>query len=602
MAVTTAFERVCDALQRAGKTVGNGDRSRAAQCPAHDDRRASLSVTASTGHALIHCHAGCLTTDVLHAIGLTTSDLFDEPRQSAGNASWSPYGEVVAAYDYVDATGHLLFQVCRTADKQFPLRRPDRTAKSGWSWKLGNTPRVLYRLPAVLAAVAESTTVFIVEGEKDVHAAEAAGYTATCNPGGAGSWRHEYADTLAGAEVVVICDRDKPGRAHGRMVAASLRGIAELVRLVEPVEGKDLSDHLAAGHSIEQLSLVAEDPDDAPPPPEPPEEEGNQPVSALDLLRSYVLSGDQVEAIPPPEPLVAEWLDLESLAVLYGRPGGGKSFLAIDIALHVATSSWWHHYAVAGGNVLYVAAEGRRGLGIRQRAWRMHNRHHAPIPNIRWLPRAVNLLDPVNAQALIELAAEVQPTLVVIDTLARSMIGGDENASRDMGRAVDAADRIKHRTGACVLLVHHSGKDQAQGARGHSSLLGAVDTELELKNAGDGILTLANTKQKESIEQAPLRFTLVPTDDSAAIGRYSGRGGIDSVISQKALVTLDALRAISLPGGVPTTTWREKASGDGTGRSTFYEHVKTLVDRRLVQNIGTDKRPLYIPSDQGEHQ
>lgn len=601
MKVTTAYERVLNALSDVGKDYRDRGDSAAAQCPAHDDHRPSLTVTRATDRALVCCNAGCNIDDVLGALNLTRSDLFDHT--NGKDPLWSPYGPLVAIYDYVDATGHLLFQVCRTSEKQFPQRRPDSTAKGGWNWKLGDTPRVLYRLPKVLAAVADGEAIYVVEGEKDVHSIEAQGHVATCNPGGAKKWRHEYAEVLRGADVIIVCDRDTPGRAHGRMVEASLRGVAGLVRLVEPAEGKDVTDHLAAGYDLEQLAVVPDSVDDGPPLEEPDDEPDEQaePLSAIDQLRQALIHGNDVEQIPPPEPLVTEWLDLESLAVLYGRPGGGKSFVSMDLSLHIATGSWWHGHEVAAGHVLYIAAEGKRGLGIRQRAWRSLNNIYSDIERMHYLPRVVNLLDPVFSAALAQIASEIQPRLVVIDTLARSMPGGDENTGKDMGQVIAAADRIKNLTGACILIVHHSGKDQTQGARGHSSLLGAVDTELELKNGGDGILVLSNTKQKEALEQPPLRLALIPREESAAVARYTGRRGAEHEdISTKTMVTLDALRAIALPGGIATTTWREQASGSGTGRSSFYEHVKVLSDRGLVRNIGSDSRPLYIPSEQVE--
>jgi hypothetical protein len=224
-----------------------------ARCPAHEDGKASLSLSVGKEHPVVlHCHAGCDRDAVLAAIGLTWDDLC-APHDDRPQAEWTPRGDAVAVYDYVDEHSNLLFQVCRTADKQFPQRRPDPLSKTGWSWRLGDVRRVLYRLPKVIAAVAAGQTIYVTEGEKDVHTLESKGLVATCNPGGAGKWRDEYGEHLRDATVVLTADRDDPGQAHCRQVSASLDGIAGHVRIVEAYEGKDVSDHFNAGRTLDEL-------------------------------------------------------------------------------------------------------------------------------------------------------------------------------------------------------------------------------------------------------------------------------------------------------------------------------------------------------------
>ncbi|MGZ4373060.1 MAG: toprim domain-containing protein, partial [Gaiellaceae bacterium] len=112
---------------------------------------------------------------------------------------------------------------------------------------------MLYWLPRVLEAVAADETVYVVEGEKDVHALERAGVVATTNAMGAGKWRKEYAKTLRGADVVIIADGDTAGREHAAKVAASLDDVARSVLIVEAAEGKDAADHLGAGHTVDEF-------------------------------------------------------------------------------------------------------------------------------------------------------------------------------------------------------------------------------------------------------------------------------------------------------------------------------------------------------------
>jgi 5S rRNA maturation endonuclease (ribonuclease M5) len=242
-------EAVYAALDAAGCSPTGPPHKTAARCPAHDDRHPSLSVArGDDGRALVHCHADCGIEEITDALGLTLADLYGEG--TAGNGR----REIVATYDYTDERGELLFQVVRYAPKDFRQRRPD--GSGGWAWTLGDTRRVLYRLPAVIAAVAAGEPVYIVEGEKDVHAAERAGVVATTNPSGAGKWRAEYGEPLSAARILVVADRDKRGRQHARAVAEALRGIAAHVQIAEPIEGNDLSDHLRAGKPLAELAAA----------------------------------------------------------------------------------------------------------------------------------------------------------------------------------------------------------------------------------------------------------------------------------------------------------------------------------------------------------
>jgi len=217
-------------------------------CPAHEDRDPSLSVKeGDDGCVLLYCHAGCTVAAVTAAISLTMADLFPEAHDNG-----KP--EIVATYDYTDKAGQLLYQVVRLAPKGFRQRRPDGVG--GWIWNLGDTRRVLYRLPEVLTAARQGQVIYIPEGEKDADALRKEGACATCNAGGAGKWSSEYAEALTGADVVIVADKDEAGRTHAASVAASVAPLAASVRVVEAAEGKDASDHLAAGHALEDFVTV----------------------------------------------------------------------------------------------------------------------------------------------------------------------------------------------------------------------------------------------------------------------------------------------------------------------------------------------------------
>jgi len=209
-------------LLKGVKPCGNGYQ---AHCPAHDDKKQSLHVSeGEDGKILAHCHAGCSINDICQALGIELKDLFPQKlKVHAGGKS-----PVVATYDYRDANGKLLFQVCRTADKRFFQRRPD--GKGGWLNGLGGIQPVLYRLPEVLQAVERGETVFITEGEKDCDNLTRIGLTATTSPMGAGKWRDHYSNWLKGANVVILPDNDEPGRKHAQQAAKSLYGKRQVLR------------------------------------------------------------------------------------------------------------------------------------------------------------------------------------------------------------------------------------------------------------------------------------------------------------------------------------------------------------------------------------
>ncbi len=246
--------------ERTGYLPRGRDDQKAARCPAHPDASPSLSVGYKAGRVLVCCQAGCSTADVLAALELAPADLFDEPRPNGHRdrlVTGTNGPRIAATYDYTDESGVVLFQVVRYHPKDFRQRRPD--GRGGWTWRLDDVRRVLYRLPEVVAAVAAGRLVWVVEGEKDADALAALpGMVATTGPAGAAKWRPEYAETLRGADVVVVADRDEAGRRHAEQVVSSLLEVAHSVEVRRARHGKDAADHLAGGGHSWDFELVAE--------------------------------------------------------------------------------------------------------------------------------------------------------------------------------------------------------------------------------------------------------------------------------------------------------------------------------------------------------
>lgn len=239
-----------------------------ALCPAHDDRKQSLSISkGDEKQVLLYCHAGCETESVVEAMGLKMSDLFppqEEPLKKRGC--------LTETYDYHDADGKLLHQTVRYAPKGFSQRRPDDNG--GWIWSLQGIKPVLYRLPQVMVAIAKGEAIYLVEGEKDADNLRKIGFTATCNPMGAVKdkhdkrWRDSYTEALKSADIVMLPDNDNAGHRHAQIVAEKLYAKSASIKIVNLPglgNGSDVSDWLDGGGTADELKrLVAEAPEHKP--------------------------------------------------------------------------------------------------------------------------------------------------------------------------------------------------------------------------------------------------------------------------------------------------------------------------------------------------
>lgn len=197
-----------------------------------------------------------------------------------------------------------------------------------------------------------------------------------------------------------------------------------------------------------------------------------------------------------------------TLAVMYGASGSGKSFIATDLACCIALGIPWRNHRVTKGRVVYVCAEGAGGYRKRLQAYAQ--RHKIPLDqlDVFVIPAAPNLLEADDVSALIRAIHKIGPvSLVVIDTLAQTTAGGNENSGEDMGKAIGHCRTISEVLHCTVLLVHHSGKDDTKGARGHSSLKAAADTELEVVRTDDR-RAMRVSKQKDGEDGLDMGFVL----------------------------------------------------------------------------------------------
>lgn len=242
--------------------------------------------------------------------------------------------------------------------------------------------------------------------------------------------------------------------------------------------------------------------------------------SYLDYLRSALVDTHGLDRIPDPEPLIGEDIMFrDSLVWMVGKPGSFKSFVALDIAGCIATGEVWQGYRVAQGPVLFLVAEGVRGTKKRVRAWEKATGR--PMDGVQFLPVAVQSKIPGQWTALVELARETRPTLVVIDTQARVTVGVEENSNTEMGEFVHQAERLRRACGACVLIVHHIGRNGDTG-RGATTVDGAVSTIVKVAKDDDRI-TLQCQKNKDGAEWDDIRLRSAPMDESVVLAIDDGR-------------------------------------------------------------------------------
>ena len=306
--------------------------------------------------------------------------------------------------------------------------------------------------------------------------------------------------------------------------------------------------------------------------------------------RFRVLKVSELAALPAPEYLVEGVLPAAGNSVLYGTSGTGKSFVALDWALSIATGQvTWQGRTLAAGPVVYVAAEGQAGLTQRIEAW-MHANGVEEEPDLYIIPDAVQLLDRMDGKALVEAVRArlgEDPVLIVLDTLAKCMPGGDENSTQDMGLAMAGQDYLRTETGACVLLVHHPAKN-SEVERGNSSLRASQDAMLLLK-AEDGYLTLQSTKMRDGPALQPMRLRLQPALESAVPVGVDQDEAATARLTKLQKQALQVLEDIATSEGCSTAVW---AKATELKERTFYSVRKTLISRGYVVPVGKGRNAV----------
>ncbi len=506
-----------------------------ARCPAHDDKRASLSVGEKPdGQVLLTCQTGCTFEDVLGALSMRAAELFPSNPSYNGKNGSTGHMDEVASYTYTDEQGKNLFQKRRYLPKSFLLFRWEN---GEWKAKLETVRRVLYRLPEVVAAAQAGRIVFLVEGEKDADNLAALGFCTTTNYEGASKdtqkpkWREDYSKSLRGAKLVVIPDNDDAGRAHALNAARVSHPYAESVRILGlpgvPDKG-DVSDWLASGGDADKLKkLVADTPPWTPP------------TTLTAVNTSATLAVRDASTITPKR-IAWRWrlrLSVGRYHEIVGFPGIGKTALVMDMIGRLTTGDGWPDGdPCEATDVLIVAAEDEaedvlvpRLLAAGAALKRVHF-----VDGIK-RGEHIEELDLSRAFDFAEvrrLVTEKNAGLIYLDALD-DVLGGnhDGKGNAETRRALAPIRQLARQTGATVLGLRHPTKRVALGPalnNGNGSIAyGAVCRGSMLvtvdPNDPDTRLLLA-TKSNISRLAPTLRFKLVGErdDDPPKISWESG--------------------------------------------------------------------------------
>lgn len=457
-----AFDRVIDAFHAAGLRVHmQGSWSASAQAPGHSTADQSVSIRSEEGRALVWSHSDP-TDDVLAAVGLQVSDLFDEPKG--------------ITYSYSDGR-----KVIRSPGKKFS--------------QAGNTKgNALYRAERL----SQASVVYMVEGEQDVHSMEALGAAATCTAMGAGKAHLFDLSPLYGKTVRIVRDMDDPGLQHAQQVAQLLIGKAE-VELFEPIVGKDATDHFAAGHGRDDLVQVS-----FPAAPEPVDEEFERAVADVrrqERVRATAKRRDaedlaaQVGSRLNPQtleeiqarPIIHDWLvpgllERRDRLVMTGAEGAGKSWLMRQIVICLASGihPFNVHEQIEPLRALVVDAENSEDQWNRGTQYVTHTvMHYGSDPRQRVIVNAGVRIDLSQASGVNEVRAQIdryKPDVLYIGPLYKLVPKGITNDD-DAAPLIETLDGLRE-SGLALIMEAHAGKGKALGGerdlspRGSSALLG----------------------------------------------------------------------------------------------------------------------------------
>lgn len=295
------------------------------------------------------------------------------------------------------------------------------------------------------------------------------------------------------------------------------------------------------------------------------------------------------------EYLVAELLPSRSLATLWAPSGVGKSFLALDLALHVAVGRTWHGRQVSAGQVLYVVGEGFAGMSSRIAAWRAeHSYCETDLDRkIGFCTVPFDVSDGALRRAVRDTCCEMAlaPKLVVFDTLSvNAPVGFDESKTAHMKLLLDGARALRDEMMCAVLFIHHTGWDESR-ERGSSDLRAAMDVSLSLATKRGDERELQVVKARDFTPPDPIRFALPARHGARVVESLTTSIGSLSFSEQALIEQLVARQGIPISVG----DWKAACT---YSLAHFHRLKKQLVERGFVQPASQSRG--YVLSDAGQ--
>lgn len=295
---------------------------------------------------------------------------------------------------------------------------------------------------------------------------------------------------------------------------------------------------------------------------------------------------DELMSMPAPRFLIDKVIPERALAVIYGPPGTGKTFVALDMALSICSNREWLGFETQTGSIIYITPEGLSGLKQRVQAWELH--HQVQAGKFGYICEAPQFLDEVEVENLIQdikVSSIPAPTLIVVDTLARHMVGGDENSASSMGEFIGGIDRLRQEFHCTVIVVHHTSKGNNGNfkERGSTALRGAADTMILIENAGIGIgVKCEKQKESEPFDDIPIGLQPIKLDDGSSSCACVLDEHIifreDKLDPQKEKI-LKALLSADAEG----LRSKEILSASGIPESSFHRQRNRLADLKLIE-------------------
>lgn len=316
---------------------------------------------------------------------------------------------------------------------------------------------------------------------------------------------------------------------------------------------------------------------------------------------SFFLTSADLKKLSPPTWLIKNVIPETGFGIIYGKSGTYKSFLTIDLLAHIANGRTWFGNNTKQKPVIYIPLEGKSGISKRIEAWKIHNHSNDQIISIF---ENINFKDKNNIEYLIEKIkdARLDGGVICIDTLAQAGGDMDENSSKDMGNMIKTFQYIQQELGGIVLVVHHTGKDESKGMRGHSSLYASLDFALECTAHGNlsAQFKIAKSKDSESDKGYKFKMSVINLgydEDGELITSLAVNPEpiIDIPTSKTKVQNID--RVLMAINENPTFNQEQLAQHLNIHKSNISTHIKDLTLKGYIDN----KSPTSLGKEHIKH-